>query len=269
MAGLPEPKIQLPRGGRTILGSYRVVAYYGGPDGNALGALGDATPEKMAKVIAVRASQFARYGKKIQPAMELIASVAQGGPGPDGKYSKTIDPAMVQQYLTVAHRHGMLLILDFQPGRGDFLPQVQRFAQFLVDPSVSVALDPEWMMHGNQIPGQVIGSASAASINRVQAYLSQLVIRNALPDKLLMVHQFTRGMLPDRAEIGHYPGLELTLHADGFGSRSAKLATYARLAFPGRPDGAGFKLFLTQDSGLMTPAQVMALRPQPDVVTYQ
>jgi hypothetical protein len=268
--GVPIPKIQLPLGGRTILGSYRLVAYYGGPDGKALGALGNAAPESMAKVIGARARQFAKYGKTVQPAMELIASVAQGSPGADGKYSKTIDPAKVQQYLTVAHRHKMLLILDFQPGRSDFLPQVKQFAKFLTDPSVSVALDPEWMTHGSQVPGQVIGSSSAASINRVQSYVSKIVTQYALPHKLFMVHQFTVSMLPDRSKIGHYPGLELTFHADGFGTRAAKLATYGRLAFPGRPDGAGFKLFLTQDIGaLMTPAQVMALSPRPDVITYQ
>ncbi|MGH8962078.1 MAG: hypothetical protein ACRDWT_12975 [Jatrophihabitantaceae bacterium] len=267
--GVPEPKIQLPRGGRTILGSYRLVAYYGGPDGRALGALGGASPERMAQVISKRAAQYAAYGRTVQPAMELIASVAQGSPGADQLYSRTISPAAVQRYLSVAHRHRMLLILDFQPGRGDFLPQVRRFARFLADPSVSVALDPEWMMHGRQVPGQVIGWSSAASINRVQDYLSRLVRSHALPDKLLMVHQFTVGMLPDRNRIGRYPGLELTFHADGFGTRAQKLATYRRLSLPGRPDGAGFKLFLTQDSGLMTSAQVMALSPRPDVITYQ
>lgn len=265
-----KPSITLPRGGRTILGSYRLVAYYGGPDGPALGALGRSSPAHMARVITSRSRQFAGYGKPVQPAMELIASVAQGSPGPGHTYSRTIPAAQVQRYLDVAHRDKMLLILDFQPGRGDFLPQVKKFARFLRDPSVSVALDPEWKMHGGQVPGQVIGWASAASINRVQSYVSAIVTKNALPDKLMMVHQFTLGMLPDRNRIRHYPGLELTFHADGFGSRKEKLSTYRALGFPGRPDGAGFKLFLTQDSGgLMTASQVMALRPRPDVITYQ
>jgi len=271
LLGPPEANSpQLPPGGRTILGSYRVVAYYGGPGGPALGALGNAPPERMAKVIAARARQFAGYGLPVQPAMELIASVAQAGPGPDHLYSKTISPAVVQKYLDVAHRHHLLLILDSQPGRGEFLPQVQRFAEFLTDPSVSVALDPEWKMAPGQVPGTVIGSSRASSINRVGDYLAGIVRQHELPDKLLMVHQFTLGMLPDRAKLRHYRGIELVLHADGFGSRAAKIGTYRRLAFPGRPDGAGFKLFLTQDTGgLMSPAQVMALRPQPDVVTFQ
>jgi hypothetical protein len=41
------------------------------------------------------------------------------------------------------------------------------------------------------------------------------------------------------------------------------------LHFPGPPFGVGFKLFLHQDSRVMTPREVMALRPRPDIVTYQ
>ncbi|MGI8759792.1 MAG: hypothetical protein ACR2LF_00500 [Jatrophihabitantaceae bacterium] len=268
----PAPAVSrstLPRGGRTILGTYRIVAYYGGPDGPALGVLGSQAPEQIAATIADRAEEYASFGKKLQPAMELIASVAQGGPGPDGRYSETIPVADVQRYLDVAHEHKMLLILDFQPGRGEFLPQVQYFERFLRDPSVSVALDPEWKMGPGEVPGTVIGSSSASSINAVGRYLAGIVAAQHLPDKLMIVHQFRLLMLPDRDQISQQKGIELVFHADGFGSQSEKLATWHALAFPGRPDGAGFKLFLRQDTDLMTPAQVMALRPQPDVVTYQ
>lgn len=265
----PPPAAQLPLGGRAILGHYRVVAYYGGPNGPALGALGDAPPEQMAAVVADRARAYAPYGLPVQPAMELITTVAQASPGADGRYSKAIPLATVRHYLTVARAHRMLLILDFQPGRGEFLPQVEQFARVLADPNVSVALDPEWKMGPDQVPATVIGSSQASSINAVGAYLSRLIARDRLPDKLLMVHQFTRAMLPDRDRIAHYPGVELVLHADGFGTAAEKLATWRRLAFPGRPDGAGFKLFLTQDSGLMTPSAVMRLVPRPDVITYQ
>jgi hypothetical protein len=265
----PAATKQLPLGGRTILGRYRVVAYYGGPNGPALGALGDAPPEQMAAVIADRARQYARYGRRVQPAMELITTVAQAAPGPDGLYSKAIPLATVRHFLAVARAHRMLLILDFQPGRGEFLPQVEQFSGVLADPNVSVALDPEWKMAPGEVPATVIGSSQASSINAVGSYLSRLVARHDLPDKLLMVHQFTLGMLPDRDRIVRYPGVELVLHADGFGTPAEKLATWQRLAFPGRPDGAGFKLFLTQDSGLMSPAEVMRLLPRPDVITYQ
>jgi hypothetical protein len=76
-------------------------------------------------------------------------------------------------------------------------------------------------------------------------------------------------MLPDRIRIRPRPGVEVVFHADGFGTQSEKLATWRALAFPGRPFGTGFKLFLRQDTAMMTPEQVMALHPRPDVITYE
>jgi hypothetical protein len=259
----------LPRGGRTLLGHYRVVAFYGGPDGPALGVLGSAPPDEIAAAIDRRARAFAGFGLPVQPAMELIATVAQAGPGPDGRYSRPVDHDQVEGYLAAAHRHRMLLILDFQPGRDDFLRQVTRFADIIGDPSVAVALDPEWKMGPGQVPGAVIGSATATDVDAVRDWLARLVARKHLPDKLLLVHQFTARMLTHRGAITPVPGVEIAFHADGFGTPTAKLDTWRQLAFPGRPYGAGFKLFLRQDPHLMTPAQVMALRPTPDIITYQ
>jgi hypothetical protein len=253
----------------SILGRYRVVAYYGGPSGPGLGVLGSGPPDRMARQIEQRAKAFARFGRPVLPAMELIATVAQAAPGKDGSYSKPIPAAAIASYLAAAHRHRMLLILDFQPGRAEFLPQVQAVAPFLADPSVSVALDPEWKMGRGQVPGKVIGSASAASVNAVSRYLASIVARNHLPDKLLLVHQFRIPMLPDRGRITPAAGVEIVFHADGFGTQSAKLATWGKLAFPGRPFGTGFKLFLRQDVRMMTAAQAMAVQPTPDVITYQ
>ena len=85
--------------------------------------------------------------------MELIATVAQGSAGPDGDWSDPIPLDTVQHYLDVAHANKMLLILDIQPGQGQFLPQVQYFAKFLSDPSVSIALDPEWKMPAGREAG--------------------------------------------------------------------------------------------------------------------
>jgi hypothetical protein len=163
----------------------------------------------------------------------------------------------------------MLLILDIQPGRATFLEQVQHFHKFLTDPWVSVALDPEWKMTGQQVPGKTIGHSRAHGINVVRDYLAAMVKRRNLPDKLLVVHQFTTGMLPNRDKIKPTHGIEEIFHADGFGSPSAKRATWQRLAFPHRPYGAGFKLFVHQDTDLMTPEEVMALRPRVDLISYQ
>jgi hypothetical protein len=259
---------QLPLGGRTILPTYRVVAYYGAPFNSGLGVLGQGTPDQAAAAIARTAAGYRGYGRPVQPAMELIATVAQGSPGADGDYSAAVSTTDIATYLAAAHRHHMLLVLDFQPGRGDFLPQVKQFEQFLRDPSVGVALDPEWKVSAPNKPAQVIGSASAASINAVSDYLVGLIRAHHLPQKLFVVHQFTLSMLPDRAGIKTHPELATVLHADGHGTIPVKRAVYSQLAFPPQ-FGAGFKLFYREDAALMTPAQVMALNRRPDLVTYQ
>ena len=61
----------------------------------------------------------------------------------------------------------------------------------------------------------------------------------------------------------------MVLHADGFGSVAQKIGVLRNLAFPHPPFGVGFKLFLTQDARVMSPREVMGLRPRPDVITYQ
>jgi hypothetical protein len=247
----------------------RVVAYYGAPGSGALGVLGVGTPEQAADAVIRRAAGFAGYGRAVQPAMELIATVAQRSPGHDGSYSKPVPAANIEQYLDVAHRHRMLLILDLQPGRAAFLPQAKALRPFLLDPSVGLALDPEWKVGPHASPGNgLIGSSAAAGINAVGGWLSNLVAAHHLPDKLLVVHQFTRSMLPDRPALTRHPGIEMVLHADGFGTPASKINIFHQLAFPA-PFGIGFKLFLRQDARLMAPREVMALRPRPDVVTYQ
>ena len=269
VAALATATTQLPQGGTQILGHYRVVAYYGGVNGGALGVLGSKPPRLIADDIIARSRAWSGYGLPVQPAMELIATVAQGSPGPDGSYSEPISRSALTPYLRVAHRRKMLLILDFQPGRAEFNDQVKRFRYALDDPWVSVALDPEWKMGPNQIPATVIGHSSAAPINAVRRYLSGIVTARHLPDKLLVVHQFRPEMLPDRQNIHPGPGVEVVFHADGFGTPRAKIATWRRIALPARPFGTGFKLFLRQDRPMMPPDRVMARRPKPDLITYQ
>ncbi|HEY2273509.1 MAG TPA: hypothetical protein VGH30_12080 [Jatrophihabitantaceae bacterium] len=265
----PPTRKQLPLGGRKILGHYRVVTYYGAPGSGDLGILGSKPPKQIAVDIEHRAREWRGYGLRVQPAMELIATVAQGAPGPDGTYSKPIPLSEVRRYLRVAHQDKMLLILDFQPGRAEFLDQVRTFAPILRDPSVSVALDPEWKMHGDQVPAKVVGHTTAGAVNAVRDYLARMVRTYRLPDKLLVVHQFQPQMIRNRDRIEPAHGVEVLYHADGFGTPSEKRATWHRLAFPRRPYGAGFKLFTKQDTPMLSPDRVMALRPRVDLISYQ
>lgn len=246
-----------------------MVAFYGGPDGPNLGVLGEGTPQHAAARIKKVAAGYRKFGRPVLPAMELIVDVAQGSPGPDGDYSHPIPDEQVQTFLDIAHKQNMLLVLDIQPGRSTFLPLVRHWEKFLRDPSVSIGLDPEWRMHGGQVPGKAIGSSSATEVNAVGSYLSELVRKNNLPDKLMAIHQFRLSMLPDREKITKHPGVETVLHADGFGSPTLKRQVLTHLRFGSTPFHTGFKLFYTEDTRLMSPKEVMALKPRPEMITYQ
>jgi hypothetical protein len=247
-----------------------VVAYYGVVGtGNILGRTGD--PDADAAAVQRQARAYAGFGRPVLPAFEMVATVASPHPGPDGSYSSPVSTALVARYLAAAHRHRLLLVLDFQPGRGEFLPEVKRFARFLRDPAVGVGLDPEWKLEPTQYPDEVIGHASAASINAVSSYLSALVRRNRLPQKLFVVHEFRTFELPDRQHIAFAPGLATVLQMDGFGPLTAKLNAYSSVVVGARRFHMGFKLFTdpADDPVLMAPAQVMALRPRPAFISYQ
>jgi hypothetical protein len=261
---------ELPGGGRTLFPDRRVVAYYGGPQSPRLGILGETSPEQAATRLAQQASAYAPYGRRVLPAFELITVIANAAPGADGSYSTPLPEATVQRYLDVARANGYLLILDIQPGRSSFLAEARRYERFLREPDVGLALDPEWSVRAPATPGGgTIGSTDAATINQVSAWLAGLVAEENLPEKLFVIHQFTAGMVQNRAQVIDRPGLATTFHIDGFGGRFAKISKYQALR-PEPPFARGFKLFYRQDTNLLAPNDVMTqLSPPPDLVTYQ
>ena len=133
---------------------------------------------------------------------------------------------------------------------------------------VGIALDPEWHVSQFSVPGQVIGSVTAAEVNKVSEYVAAIVAQGDLPEKLFVVHQFQERMIPDRPLIVPRPGLAITFHMDGFGAPNEKLATWDFVK-TGPPFHNGFKLFYDEDRPMYRPDQVMALDPKPDLITYQ
>ncbi|HET7431815.1 MAG TPA: hypothetical protein VFJ89_09940 [Nocardioides sp.] len=259
----------LPGGGQRIFGHHRfLVAYYGTAGTGSMGVLGATDPATMNRRLLRAARPFARPGEQIQPVYELIVTVADRSPGPDGDYSHDIPRALVARYVRAAHRHGALLLLDLQTGRASFPSVARRWAWALADPWVGLALDPEWRMGRHQVPASVIGSVRAREVNRTSRWLARLVRRHGLPEKLFVLHQFRLSMLPDLDRVVHRPGLAMVQHADGFGSRGQKLATYHAITRP-RQFRQGFKLFYHWDRHRFTPRQVRRIRPRVSFVSYQ
>jgi hypothetical protein len=267
----PPPPPELPRGGRSIFPQFRVVAFYGAPQDAELGELGIGKPAQMAKKLERVGRRYRRGRRPILPAFELISTVASGAPGPDRRYSYRQPHKVIDRYLKAARAAKAILILDIQPGYVDFMKDVRALRRYIEQPDVSIALDPEWKVPEGTIPGQVIGSTTAQDVNRVSAYMSRIVREKQLPQKLLVVHQFTDDMIQNKAALQQPPGVALTLNVDGFGDQPNKISKYNSFSRPqtSRRFHPGFKLFYREDTNLMSPRQVLRLRPQPELVVYE
>jgi hypothetical protein len=268
-----SPKPELPRGGRRLFPRYRLMGYCGYPGALALGRLGTGDPDQRADEIEKKAQDYTD-GRDALPVLELLASVADPTPGPDGRYRTRTSADVIRDYHDIARRHHAMLLLNVQPGRADMLAEVKVLEKWLVQPDVGVALDPEWDMDADEVPGRKFGHTSGAEITAVADYLSGLVQEHDLPQKPLVFHQVADFVVPDRDKLRSAPGVALIMSADGIGSPPLKRATWDILVKDLPADvHTGFKLFFEEDargSGrLMTPKEVLALRPEPEYVMYE
>jgi hypothetical protein len=266
------PGPELPGGGRTIFPDHQLVGFCGTPGAPALGPLLDHPATKADKLMGY-ASQYAG-SRKVLPVFELVAVVVQGYGGADGKYRMRVYDSVVDEYLQAARQSKGLLLLNIQPGQSDFMTEVQRFERYLHEPDIGVALDPEWAMLPKQQPGKFYGQTTGGAINGVIDYLSGIVARDNLPEKVLVFHQVNGYVVKDETAIRAAPGVVVVKSVDGLGPKGAKVNTYNFLMRTNATGvHPGFKLFFDEDrqngGTLMTPAEVLALQPPPEYVMYE
>jgi hypothetical protein len=262
---------ELPGGGLTLFPDRRIVALYGNPTTPALGVMGEQGPEEAAQRAREVAAPYAADGTEILPAFEIIATVASSSATDDGDYSWEMSVDELRPWVEVAAREGLYVTLDLQPGRTDFLTQAKRYEELLRLPYVGLALDPEWRLRPNQVHLRQIGSVDAAEINQVVDWLAGLVREHALPQKLLILHQFRFSMITNRELIESPLELAVLVHVDGQGPIHSKYQTYGALTGAGDADRWwwGWKNFYDEDSPTPTPEQVLELDPLPVYVSYQ
>ena len=265
----PSARQELPRGGDDLLPGHVLVGFYGAPQEEQLGALGVGSPAEASQRLRAQARAY-KGRRPILPVLELLASIAASDAGDDGNHRLLQPHSVIERYLAEARRQRGLLLLDVQPGRADFSKEVARLDRWLREPDVGLALDPEWHVGPTEIPGQVIGSVDAQTVNDIAAHLSQIVERHRLPEKLLVIHQFTRDMISARPQLKDVPGVAIVLNSDGFGDPPNKIAKYNALRpDPDTPFFPGFKLFYEEDVDLMGPKEVLDLRPPPMLIVYE
>lgn len=265
----PEP---LPG---SILPARRIVAYYGNPLSRRMGILGELAPDSMlARLDAeVRAWEAADSTTPVQPALHLIAVVAQAHPGADGKYRLRMGEAHIERVAEWAERRNALVFLDLQIGLSTLQQELPRLARFLRRPNFHLGLDPEFAMRNGAAPGTRVGRLEARDVNYATQFLAGLVEADSLPPKVLVLHRFTRPMLANSERITLDPRVQVVVHMDGWGSPAAKRATYRAYIWSEPVQFTGFKIFYRNDrrrgSRLMTPAEILRLNPKPVYIQYQ
>lgn len=263
--------VLLPSGTQLVFGETMYVALYGTPGSGALGVLGEqGVPETVARAQR-QAAAFEPYtDERVVPSVEIIASIASGGAGPDGNYSAERPVSELRPLVDAAQQAGMAVVLDLQPGRTDFLTQARLYEELLLEPNVGLALDPEWRLEPDQVHLRQIGSVGVDEVNEVVAYLADLTRDNRLPQKLMILHQFRLSMIEGRERLDTSRSeLAMMIHVDGQGTQPAKQETWRALRADPPDVRWGWKNFHDEDVPMLTPQQTMGIDPVPDLVSYQ
>lgn len=263
-----------PLGG-ALLPFNRIIAYYGNFLSTRMGVLGEyPKAEMLAKLRATMAEwEAADPSTPVIPAIDYIAITAQAAPGKDGMYRLRMPDSETQKALDIAKEIDGIVILEVQIGKSTLRDELPLLRDFFKQPQVHLALDPEFAMK-TSAPGTVIGGFDAKDVNYAANYLAALVDEYDLPPKLLIVHRFTKDMITHSADIKPLPQVQIIMDMDGWGGRERKLTTYQKVIHEEPVQFTGFKLFYKNDlfapsTGMMTPAQVLKLSPQPLFIQYQ
>lgn len=257
--------------GDELLPQYRILSFYGFPGEPNMGVLGEYDMQTLLDKLTAQAAEYeAVDDRPYKLAFEVIASVAQQWAGDDGDYLAYIGADQLQEYIDFTAANDLLLILDVQFGHRTVQDEIAAMEPYLKYPHVQLALDPEFAVGGDDVPGTVIGSIDATDVTYAQNELARISAENDIPPKLLIVHQFNYASISNPEQIQTVPGVQLVLEVDGFGTPDEKRSTYAVLTGGGLFDFHGFKLWYNgQDDPIMTPEEVLGLDPQPDLIIYQ
>lgn len=260
----------------AILPMKRVLAYYGNLYSKQMGILGELPEQQMLEKLQgeVKRWQAADTAVEVVPALHYIAVTAQGSPGKGNKYRLRMPFKEIDKVLAMAAKINALVFIDIQVGLGSVQEEVPQLEQYFKMPNVHFGIDPEFSMKTGAKPGSVIGSFDAADINYVTNYLAKIVKENNLPPKMLVVHRFTQAMVTNYKNIKIQPEVQIVMDMDGWGAKARKITTYKSFIHREPVQFTGFKLFYKNDfrepgSRIMTPEEVLALKPKPMYIQYQ
>lgn len=272
--GWPK-KYPMPLAG-AVLPNKRIVAYYGNPLSKRMGALGEFPKEEMLKRLHTEVTRWEQADPTlpVQPALHLIAVVAQADPGKAGKYRLIMTNELVNQVYCWAREAGALLFIDIQTGHDDIRNLLPQFEWILKNPDVHLGIDPEFNLISSKAkPGKKIGTYDAADINYVSSFLKEIVHKYNVPPKVFVIHRFTRNGVTNADKIELRSEVQLVMHMDGWGAPWLKRDSYKDYIVAEPVQFTGFKLFYHNDTKkgdpLMTPQDLLKLNPKPLYIQYQ
>jgi hypothetical protein len=271
----PTPPTPLPG---SILPEKRIIAFYGNPLSKQMGVLGEYAPDVMLAKLDTIAAEWKKADPTtpVQPALHLIATVAQGAPGRDGMWRARMDSALIEKVYGWAKSKGALLFLDVQVGKSTMQRELPPLMKFLERPDVHLGMDAEFSMHygaEGHAPSKRIGQFDAADVNWVSQQLQQLVTEKKIPPKVLVVHRWTKAMISNTSKIQIDPKVQIVMHMDGWGPPWMKFESYRDYIDLEPVEYTGFKLFFHNDTkrkdALLTPGELLWLRPRLLYIQYQ
>ncbi len=262
----------------ALLPANRIIAYYGNPHSRKMGVIGEYPEDVMLGMLdkTVAAWNAADPATPVVPAIHLVAVVAQGAPGTDGMWRRREDSSMIERTYRWAQSRKGVLFLDIQASHSTLQQELPPLLPYLSRPDVHLGIDPEFYMHHDKEgvrPSAKIGQMLASDVNYVIRTLDRLVTEKKLPPKVLVVHRFTRLMVPDSDEICPTPNVQVVMHMDGWGPPWLKFDSYNHYVVRHPVDFTGFKLFYHNDTKkgdlLLTPRELLRLRPSLAYIQYQ
>lgn len=260
----------------AILPFKRIVAFYGNLFSKKMGILGELPKDSMLKKLTETMKLWQRADTTIPviPGLHYIAVTAQGAPGKDGKHRMRMPFNQIDTIINWAKEINALVFVDIQVGGSTVKDEVPPLEKYLSMPTVHLGIDPEFSMKNGETPGRKIGTFNATDVNNAIDFLADLVRKNHLPPKILIVHRFTQGMVTDYTSIKKVPEVQVVMDMDGWGDKILKRSTYLRYIYKEPVEFTGFKLFYKNDikkdkDGLYTPEELMKFVPKPIYIQYQ
>jgi hypothetical protein len=257
--------------GPPVLRDNQVIVYYGTPLAAGLGILGALEPEQAALQVADRARTYDGLNgdRGAVGALDVIYSLAQAEPTPNGMYIRYLEDFYIEEYLRIAEEHDLELFLDLQIGRARILDEVRGVERFLLNPRVHIAIDPEYAVGPEGVPVATPGSITGGEINAVQVYLRDLVARYGLPGKMLVVHQYMEDTIVDAERVETVADIDFVLNMDALGGVKEKKEKYEHFSSRSHSKHDAFNVFFIHDQRVLSEEEILGLSPVPSIVFYQ